>query len=549
MFQFENIKISINETKNKDRLQYVCLNNEDGNTRYIEGPLPLALNTRNELVQYLISNTNLKRFNKESKDEELDKIYKSLYIEYENSIAEKEAKARKEETDRANAKQENIRQGKELFDTTLDMIEYIKQVTHWLTAGETKNILFAFVGYASEVLFKSGINIIPVGDASSGKNHIEEVALGFIPEENVIMEKDVTPAVIFRRSEIDINFYDGKIVRYGDMGGTYDVENVQQSMNLMKELESEGYLNKPVNIQESGSGWVPKDLELKGTPSVTFTTVPNKQIDSQILSRGLTLMPRTDNRDIYHNRARILAQQGKSKKYIEKTIKPACKDIRNVIRYLAKEYADVIIINPYYDSISKLVSGSYFYKRDSPKYETLLKVISVLNAKRKVEYNGKEYIIVTRKDVNDFFNIIEDYIDIANSSLTKGAMNCLVEFINLSEVVHYENGLPEVEANTILSKREFMDQSELNYSKKSVSNYFTELVNNDYLQVEDDTTSKQNYYSLTKRGKTFNKINNILCEPYWDNLEHPEELIQKLKAIDIPLDNEEKIIYFDIPRW
>lgn len=548
MFQFENIKININETKNKDRLQYVCLNTEDENTRYIEGPLPLALSARNELVQYLISNTNLKRFNKESKDEELEKIYKSLYIEYEKSIAEKEAMARKEETERANKKQERIQQGKKLFEKTLDMIDYIRQVTNWLTAGETKNILFAFVGYASEVFFKSGINIIPVGDASSGKNHIEEVALGFIPEENIIMEKDVTPAVIFRRSEIDINFYDGKIVRYGDMGGSDDVENMKQSMNLMKELESESYLNKPINIPGEG-GWVTKDLELKGTPSVTFTTVPNKQIDSQILSRGLTLMPRTDNREIYQNRARIIAQQGKTKEYIEEVIKPACKDIRNVIRYLSNEYANVIIINPYYDSISKLVSGSYFYKRDSPKYDTLLKVITVLNANNKVEYKGKEYISVTRKDVNDFFHIIEDYIDIANSSLTKGAMNCLVEFVKLSEVVYYDNGLPQVEANTILSKREFMDKTELNYSKKSISNYFTELVNNDYLQVEDDTASRQNYYSLTKRGKSYNKIDNILCEPYWDSSELPDELIQQLQTMEIKSISDEQIRYFKVPRW
>lgn len=52
----------------------------------------------------------------------------------------------------------------------------------------------------------------------------------------------------------DKYFYDGKIVNYGDMGGTNDHEFMEVSKNLMKELQSDGFLNKPLNIPDGEVG-------------------------------------------------------------------------------------------------------------------------------------------------------------------------------------------------------------------------------------------------------------------------------------------------------
>ena len=105
-----------------------------------------------------------------------------------------------------------------------------------LTAGERNNILLCFLAYCSQVILKNPISVIALGEAGSGKSHIEEVALSLIPKEFVVNEKNITANALFRRAEQDVYFYDGKIVNYGDMGGSNDQNYMEESKNLMKEL-------------------------------------------------------------------------------------------------------------------------------------------------------------------------------------------------------------------------------------------------------------------------------------------------------------------------
>lgn len=104
----------------------------------------------------------------------------------------------------------------------------------------------------------------------------------------------------------DKYFYDGKIVNYGDMGGTNDHEFMEVSKNLMKELQSDGFLNKPLNIPDGEGGWEVKDLKLEGRPCLTYTTVPNHDFDEQEMSRSIFITPRMDNKEIFNRRNRLL---------------------------------------------------------------------------------------------------------------------------------------------------------------------------------------------------------------------------------------------------
>lgn len=65
------------------------------------------------------------------------------------------------------------------------------------------------------------------------------------------------------------------------MGGSNDHEFMEESKNLMKELQSDGFLNKPLNISDGEGGWDVKDLELVGRPCLTYTTVPNHYFDDR----------------------------------------------------------------------------------------------------------------------------------------------------------------------------------------------------------------------------------------------------------------------------
>lgn len=122
-------------------------------------------------------------------------------------------------------------------------------IVEWFTAGERNNILYAFTD-AGQVILKNPVSMICLGEASSGKSHIQETALRLIPERFIVNEKKITEAALFNRAKKDRYFYGDKIVNYGDMGSANDHEFMEESKNLMKELQSDGFLIKQLNIWE-----------------------------------------------------------------------------------------------------------------------------------------------------------------------------------------------------------------------------------------------------------------------------------------------------------
>ena len=172
--------------------------------------------------------------------------------------------------------------------------------------------------YAGQVVLRNPVSVICLAEASSGKSHIQETALRLIPKRFVVNEKKITESALFNRAKTDKYFYDGKIVNYGDMGGNNDHDFMEESKNLMKELQSDGFLNKPLNIPDGEGGWEVKDLELVGKPCLTYTTVPNHYFDDQEMSRSIFITPRMDNQNIFNKRNSALEfKHGKSYKILK----------------------------------------------------------------------------------------------------------------------------------------------------------------------------------------------------------------------------------------
>lgn len=78
---------------------------------------------------------------------------------------------------------------------------YIGSIVEWFTAGERNNILYAFTVYAGQVILKNPVSVICLGEASSGKSHIQETALRLIPERFIVNEKKITEAALFNRAK------------------------------------------------------------------------------------------------------------------------------------------------------------------------------------------------------------------------------------------------------------------------------------------------------------------------------------------------------------
>ena len=377
---------------------------------------------------------------------------------------------------------------------------WIGSMIEWLTAGERNNILLCFLAYCSQVILKNPISVIALGEAGSGKSHIEEVAMSLIPSEFIVNEKNITQAALFRRAEESEYFYDGKIVNYGDMGGSNDQDFMEESKNIMKELQSEGFVSKPVATKVDGA-WETRELNLIGKPCLTYTTVPNYQFDEQELSRSIIITPRIDNKKEFNKRNRALEFHGKSYKYMEKMIEES-QQIQYMIYLLRDLMKDTIIINPYVDVINDFLNNSEYYKRDFPKYNNLLKVISAFNYYNKTLYekdDGTKILYTSAVDVQLFISLLAKYELSISENLSLHATAIINELMDLETRQPIgADGQPTLDATANWTINDFMEHTKLNLTKRSIQNYFKELNSRGFIRIVE---RKGNAYVYELTGK------------------------------------------------
>jgi len=359
----DTITLIINK-KNVDKVTYV-FKNQYGNKigEHVNRP-PATLSPQSNVARQCKQIMNRKaKTDSKMLNNQFEEVKQLLQLNYENEISIIE----QEIADKLRAEQEkNIAKSKEAI-TKLQSVDYpliyIGSIVEWFTAGERNNILYAFTVYAGQVILKNPVSVICLGEASSGKSHIQETALRLIPEKFIVNEKKITEAALFNRAKKDKYFYDGKIVNYGDMGGANDHEFMEESKNLMKELQSDGFLNKPLNIPDGEGGWEVKDLKLEGRPCLTYTTVPNHNFDEQEMSRSIFITPRMDNKEIFNRRNRLLEfKHGRSYNTLKKYEKEA-ELVPYMLLHLKEVFEDIAIINPHVYFVIDFLKNSAFYKK------------------------------------------------------------------------------------------------------------------------------------------------------------------------------------------
>lgn len=432
-------------------------------------------------------------------------ILPTLQNNYSTIVLANQELAQEELRDKQTSLKEKIDEAEEKLQSLDNPLLWIGSIVEWLTAGERNNILLCFLAYCSQVILRNPISVIALGEAGSGKSHIEEVAMSLIPSEFIVNEKNITQAALFRRAEQSEYFYDGKIVNYGDMGGSNDQNFMEESKNIMKELQSEGFVSKPVAVKTDGA-WETRELNLIGKPCLTYTTVPNYEFDEQELSRSILITPRIDNKREFNNRNRMIEFQGKAYEYMQRMVKVS-KKIPYMVYYLRSLANDVAIINPYVDVVNDLLSNSEYYKRDFPKYNNLLKVITIFNYHHKTIYekDGKKLLYVSAEDVQLFLTLLNKYELSISENLSLHATDIIKELMELERQPHItddgQSELPSVEGEGGWTINDYLEYSKLNLSKRSMQNYFKELNSRGFVRVKE---RKGNAYVYELTGK-FNK--------------------------------------------
>ena len=426
-------------------------------------------------------------------------ILPTLQNNYSTIVLANQELVNEELRDKQTSLKEKIDKAEEKLQSLDNPLLWIGSIVEWLTAGERNNILLCFLAYCSQVILKNPISVIALGEAGSGKSHIEEVAMSLIPSEFIVNEKNITQAALFRRAEQSEYFYDGKIVNYGDMGGSNDQDFMEESKNIMKELQSEGFVSKPVATKVDGA-WETRELNLIGKPCLTYTTVPNYQFDEQELSRSILITPRIDNKREFNKRNRALEFRGKSYEYMEKMENEA-HTIQYMVYLLRDLMKDTHIINPYIDIINDFLNNSEYYKRDFPKYNNLLKVITAFNYYHKTVYEKEDYkvLYVSAEDVQLFISLLAKYELSISENLSLHATAIINELIELERQPQTtEDGQPTLDVSGTWTINDFMEHTKLNLTKRSIQNYFKELNSRGFVRIVE---KKGNAYVYELTGK------------------------------------------------
>lgn len=461
------------------------------------GALPLSLTDLSTVGKEIKKHLNPEgRFSKEAilQDFENIKVCLNEYLESYQLESER-AERLAEEEDEATF-QANIDSARELLRSKDFPLIYIASLVTWKTAGERNNIMLTFIAYASQVVLKTPISVIGLGEGASGKTHIQEEALNLIPREFVKHEKSIKEAAMFNRAKEDPFYYDGAIVNYGDMGGQNSQDFVMEAKNLLKELQSDGFVNKPLNIP-GDDGWRVEDITLYGYPALTYTTVPGFQFDDQELSRSIFITPRMDNKAVFNARKKILEFKGGRTYQQLQSYERDLALVPYMVYVLREELENLTIINPYTETIIQFLGESEYFKRDFDKYNSILKVITAFHAltRQVFEQEGEKILFTSLDDIKIFFSLLRPYHESISGNISPKAAEILdIIRANLEEWI-FQQKISEFGSFSI---NEFMELTRTNLAKRSVRRYFGELNNAGIIKVVGNE-GRANTYQLTDR--------------------------------------------------
>ena len=493
----DTITLLINK-KNVDKVTYVFKNEYGTKIGEYENKSPATLSSQSNIAKQYKQLVDPKGDLKPNRiNNQFAEIKQLLQLNYENELSVIE----QEKADKEQAKQEKSTAKLKKAISKLKSLDqpliYIGSLIEWFTAGERNNILYAFTVYAGQIILKNPVSVICLGEAGSGKSHIQETALKLIPKRCVVNEKKITEAALFNRAKNDEYFYDGKIVNYGDMGGSKDHDFMEESKNLMKELQSDGHLNKPLSVPDGEGGWEVKDLKLSGKPCLTYTTVPNHTFDEQEMSRSIFITPRMDNQDIFNRRNSALEfKHGRSYKTLKRYEKEA-ELVPYMLIHLNKVFKNITIINPYVYFVINFLKDSSFYKRDFEKFNGLLKTITALNFYNNnvYEIDGQKVILTSIEDVQLFMSLLKPYKESITANVSPKAVEVLNDIRN--NIGTWKSHAEREVLDMGITTNEYFNLQNLGLGKASVKKYMYELAEKGFLRVTAHA-GRANVYDLAK---------------------------------------------------
>lgn len=271
-------------------------------------------------------------------------------------------------------------------------IQYINTILDKIHLGEHKNIirkmLMALCVMRGEASFLSET----VAQAEAGKSFEDEIVFKhMLPSEYLFEVNDMTYSAFSRYSMYGDDFFNRKIIYFGDFGSKKAYMKIEDVFDVVKMLITENRYSRSVS-EATEDGYEPDELTLTvESIGAVYSTTLNSFTggDSQLESRTLKSTPRETNiKEVLELRFRLfnpLSQQSKDRTEAIKELREVGIFFKNLIN------KEVNIINPYEEVFIDYAKGSESPIREMGQQLELFNSYCLITLNKCIMYKG-EYI-------------------------------------------------------------------------------------------------------------------------------------------------------------
>ena len=330
-------------------------------------------------------------------------------------------------------------------------LQYLGQICQGVGVGVADTVLKVYVGLLLTILGIKATNIIAIGKQSSGKTHSLERAIEMVPQEYVVRGVHTKAYFFTKFNGQDVS---RKIFYLGDLGGIKDDQQTIDTRDILKELNTDGYVERGINIDG-----IAHDEWVKGYPAIVYSTVEEDIINDQEKSRSTIINPGTVDPDKLTLFNAVHESPGEDIHLLEK-IHDDVQSIRGLTWYLTEHIKDYELFNPYMFNVSEFLAEMDDFNRKIKEFNKTLFVVSLLNnpfiLEHKLYVDEETYepittklIIASKQDVLNALVIFDGANNLmpTETALLKGLNKNYREFdLGLSEdipVSEYEKRLRE----------------------------------------------------------------------------------------------------------
>lgn len=249
-------------------------------------------------------------------------------------------------------------------------LQYLGQICQGVGVGVAETVLKVYVGLLLTLLGIKATNIIAIGKQSSGKTHSLERAIDMIPQEYVVRGVHTKAYFFTKFNHQDVS---RRVFYLGDLGGVKDDQQTIDTRDILKELNTDGYVERGISIDgEAHDEWV------KGYPAIVYSTVEEDIINDQEKSRSTIINPSPVNPDQLTLFNAVHESPGQDIHLLEQ-IREDVLSVRGLTWYLMENVEEYELFNPYMFNVSEFLAEMDDFNRKIKEFNKTLFIVTLLN--------------------------------------------------------------------------------------------------------------------------------------------------------------------------